>query len=64
MDIIKQKKNNFLINNLDKVISYKLIKKYLEDREFESAIFYIRILTVTISVSFSNKKNYKLFTRA
>lgn len=41
MDIIKQKKNNFLINNLDKVISYKLIKKYLEDREFESAIFYI-----------------------
>jgi hypothetical protein len=41
MDIIKQKKNNFLINNLDKVISYKLIKKYLEDRDFESAIFYI-----------------------
>ena len=41
MDIIIQKKKNFLINNLDKQISDKLIKKYLDNREFESAIFYI-----------------------
>ena len=58
MDIIKQKKNNFLINNLDKVISYKLIKKYLEDREFESAIFYIlRVYYHKLFLKLNKQKN-------
>ena len=41
MNIITQNKNNFILNHLDKQISYSLIQKYLNDREFESAIFYI-----------------------
>ena len=58
MDIIKQKKNNFLINNLDKVISYKLIKKYLEDRDFESAIFYIlRVYYHKLFLKLNKQKN-------